>query len=635
MKVLDFGLAKALEPTGAMSPEFSQSPTITTPAMTQAGMILGTAAYMSPEQAKGRTVDKRSDVWAFGAVLYEMLTGKRAFGGEDISDTLANVLKVEPNWTALSSAVPSSVQQVIRACLQKNAKQRVHDIADVRLALEGAFETGVSQAVESVAVPQLAVWRRPVPVALAALLVGALVMWALMRPAPQPPAPVERFVVATPATAPFAPSAQQDLAISPDGTRVVYRASADGTTHLYVRPIDQLEGYSLFSSPLQITNPTVSPDGAWVVFGSQADATWKKVSILGGPPLTLFPNPGGVATGPRGASWGPDDTIIVANVGRGLFRGPAGGGETEVLTTPDAERGETGHYWPEVLPGGEAILFTVVHGAGAENMELAVLDLATLEQKILLPGGSHAQYAATGHLVYGADGTLRAVPFDLAQLDVTGDPVPMLEGVMTDPSGGVEFSLSANGSLLYAVGDAAGSASRSLVWVDRMGNEEALPIEPSAYIYPRLSPDGTRVALDDRTAENDVWVWDLAQETRTRLTVGEEGRAVSRVDAGWWPHRVQRSSRKHLRESREQHGSTHRGCDRARHGGQRSAQPVFLLTRWDGTGLPGPKQSGHRRQHWHDWVGGRGRARLALGRTVRRAERRALARWPVDGLSVE
>ena len=517
VKVLDFGLAKALEPAGAMSPGVSQAPTITTPAMTQAGMILGTAAYMSPEQAKGRTVDKRSDVWAFGAVLYEMLAGRRAFDADDVSETLAAVLMKEPDWAALPPTAPPAVTTVLQRCLHKNPKQRIRDIGDVSLALEGAFDTGVSQAAASVAVPQAVAWRRAMPWitgAIAGGLVIGLAVWVLMRPAPQP---VERFVVTTPGTDPFAASAtgRQDLAISPDGTRIVYRASADGTNHLFVRPVGQLEGYRLFSNVAPVSTPAISPDGAWVVFRTAADQTWKKVSILGGPPLTLFP-----VASPRGASWGPDDTIIFAHVGAGLFRGPAAGGDPETLTTLDAERGETGHAWPEVLPGGTAVLFTIDHGgAGIEGMELAVLDLGTMEQKVLLSGGSHARYAATGHLVYGANGTLRAVPFDLARLAVTGDPVPLLEGVMTAPNGAVQFSLSADGSLVYVAGDAGSqSPPRTLVWVDRQGREEPLPAPPRTYRYPRLSPDGTKVALDIQDQENDIWVWDVPRVTLTRLT---------------------------------------------------------------------------------------------------------------------
>ena len=451
--------------------------------------------------------DKRSDVWAFGAVLYEMLTGRRAFDAEDVAQTLARVLEREPDWMALPATTPPTVTAVLRRCLQKDRKQRARDIGDVSLALEGAFEMGALHGAEAAA-PQPAAWLRPAPVALLTAVVIGLAVWGVTRPTPQPAAPIERFVVTTPTAELNAQSQrQQSITISPDGTRIVYLTGAVGNNQLYVRPVGQLEGYSLFSAPTVIDHPTVSPDGAWVLFADAADDTWKKVSVLGGPPLTLFPNPGA----PRGVSFGPDDTIIFAQFGTGLFRGPAGGGEPTVLTTPDAERGEIGHSWPEVLPGGEAVLFTVVHGAGAENMELAVLDLATMEQQILLPGGTHAQYAATGHLVYGADDTLLAVPFDLDRLEVTGDPVPLLDGVtITQGSGAVEFRLSANGSLLYVTGDPS-AASRTLVWVDRQGREEPLAAPPRRYLYPRLSPDGTRVALDVRDQELDIWIWDLTR----------------------------------------------------------------------------------------------------------------------------
>ena len=511
VKVLDFGLAKALEPTSAMSPGMSQAPTITTPAMTQAGMILGTAAYMSPEQAKGRAVDKRSDVWAFGAVLYEMLTGKRAFAGGDVSEVLASVLAREPDWALLPDGMSPVLGTYVRRCLHKDPKQRVHDIADVRLALEGAFETGVPQTAEAAVVVQRAAWRRAVvpvtAVIISAIVTGAAV-WLAMRPAPPP---LVRMEVTTSGDATLRMNGNdRDFSVTPDGSRIVYR----GENRLLVRALDQLEPTALtgLGAP---RGPFVSPDGQWVGF-FDVDVL-KKVAITGGPQVTVTRWDGG----PRGATWGEDDTIIYASntLDTGLRRVSAAGGDPTVLTTPDAERGEVGHRWPQFLPGGEAVLFTVVHGGGAENMELAVLDLTTMEQKVLLSGGSHAQYAATGHLVYGADGTLRAVPFDLEQLELTGDPVPLLEGVMTVPSGAVEFSLSANGSLVYVVGDARRAVSRSLVWVDRQGREEPLVAPPRLYFYPRLSPDGTRVALDVRDQEQDIWIWNLARGgPLTRLT---------------------------------------------------------------------------------------------------------------------
>lgn len=345
----------------------------------------------------------------------------------------------------------------------------------------------------------------------AASFVG-VASWGLTQPTTQP---VARFVVTTPDT-PFFNGAvgAQNLAISPDGTRVVYRASAGGRTHLYVRRVDQLEGTSLYSTGQDIVNPVISPDGAWVVFATSMDVTWKKVSMLGGPAVTLFP----ARAATRGASWGPDDTIIFSEGQLGMFRVPGAGGKPTAVTTPDTKQGEVAHWWPEVLPGGEAVLFTIVKGLGVENMEIAVLDLTTGERRTLLAGGSRPRYAPTGHIIYGVNGTLMAVPFDPDRLQLTGNAVPVAEGVMTDgPSGAAEFALSADGSLVYVAGANPG-VRRSLMWVDRDGREEPLDVPPRAYTSPRISPDGTKVALNLRDEENDIWIWDFARETLTRLT---------------------------------------------------------------------------------------------------------------------
>ena len=248
----------------------------------------------------------------------------------------------------------------------------------------------------------------------------------------------------------------------------------------------------------------------------RAPAAWKKVSVLGGSPVTLFPLTGGA----RGASWGLDDTIIFAQgvAGTGLLRGPAAGGEPGVLTTPDAEQGETNHWWPEILPGGEAVLFTIVRGEGAGDMEIAVLDLATRARTVLVPGGSNPRYALTGHIIYGADGRLWAVPFDVDRLEVTGDPVPVLENVVTKPTGAVDFGVARDGSLVYVAGDFDRLPRRTLVWVDREGREEAISTPPRGYFYPRISPDGTQVALDVRDQGSEIWIWDFVREALTRLT---------------------------------------------------------------------------------------------------------------------
>ena len=345
VKVLDFGLAKALEPASALGASagqgLSQSPTITTPAMTMAGMILGTAAYMSPEQAKGRIVDRRSDVWAFGAVLYEMLTGKRAFGGEDISETLADVMRVEPAWETLPAELSPSLSTFLKRCLQKDPSQRLGDIHDMRLALEGAFETGVSQTAPVAAVAQSA-WRRALP-ATAALMVGGLVVWFAARPAPQPPTPITRFLIPLAAEETFSGAGRLIVALSPNGRDIAYTAN----NALVLRPLDQLQGLPIPGTE-GARNPFFSPDGQQV--GFYALGQLKRVSISGGAPFTLAE-----AANPDGASWGEDDSILYGQGFRGIWRVPGAGGNPEQVIPLEA--GELAHG-PQLLPGGEWVLFT-------------------------------------------------------------------------------------------------------------------------------------------------------------------------------------------------------------------------------------------------------------------------------------
>ena len=410
VKVLDFGLAKALDPVQEGDP--SNSPTLTA-AATQMGVIMGTAAYMSPEQAKGKPVDKRADVWAFGAVFYEMLTGKKPFVGDDVSDTLALVLKFEPEWDALPRGLSPVLATYLRRCLTKEPKQRVADMQDVRLAMEGAFETtGTVLADPAVAQP-LALWQRPIPIAvalLAAVLLTGLAVWGLVRPAVVP-ADLVRFRILPPETAPlFVDGFYPDLTISPDGTQVVYVGrNPDGSGRLlYVRPIDQLDGAPLRGSEGGI-GPVVSPDGAWVGFvDAQTGLRLQKVSIFGGPPVALTEALAQIV----GTTWGADDQIIFGTVGGGLYRVSGGGGDAEPLTTPDAGQDEDGHLWPSLIPDREAVVF-VIYGGGVgfplTTGQLAVLDLATGAVTRLGLAGFSPRYLATGHLVYAAeDGSVRA-----------------------------------------------------------------------------------------------------------------------------------------------------------------------------------------------------------------------------------
>jgi serine/threonine-protein kinase len=293
---------------------------------------------------------------------------------------------------------------------------------------------------------------------------------------------------------------------------VTFRA---GRSQLYVRALDQLE-----AQPLQVGNfPRglfMSPDGNWLGFFDEPNVL-RKVTVNGGPAVTIC----SVSGGPRGASWGPDNTIVFAtnDPATGLFRVSAAGGEADVLTKPDGQKGELDHYWPELLPGGEAVLFTILPTRGGiENAQIAVLDLQTGEQRVLVPGGSHPRYVPTGHIVYGVAGTLRAVAFDLGRLEVRSDPVPVLQRVVTKPSGAASFSVALDGSLVYLAGDYQSGTARTLMWVDRQGREEAIKAPPRSYASPRISPDGTRVAVDASDQEQDIWIWDLRRQTLTRFT---------------------------------------------------------------------------------------------------------------------
>ncbi len=518
VKVLDFGLAKALDPSPTGDP--SESPTLTA-AATRMGVIMGTAAYMSPEQAKGKVVDKRADVWAFGVVLYEMLTGRRVFEGGDISEVLAGVIKTEPNWDALPADMTPALRTYLRRCLQKEPKQRVRDIGDVRLAMEGAFETAVPQPAEARVAPPLQVWQRPAPLALgglALIVVSSLAVWTLTRP-DVIPADLIRFAIVPPDTAPlgfggFSP----DLAMSPDGSQVVYKGPnpSNSGPQLNLRPIDQLVGAPLRGGEGG-TGPFVSPDGEWVGFSTRN--ILQKVSIFGGPPVTLTESPNPIL----GASWGADDQIIFGTGGAGLFRVSGGGGEPEALTTLDTEQAENAHLWPFIIPGREAVVFVISTGVPVlTNAQLAVLDLDTREVTRLGLTGVSPHYVSTGHLVYAAeDGSVRAVPFDATALEVTGNPVPLVEGVMVKGSGAANFSISANGRLVYALGEVrgAGPPVRTMVWVDREGLETALPLPGRLYRDPRLSPDGRRVAVTVQDEGRwDLWVFDVQSAAALRLT---------------------------------------------------------------------------------------------------------------------
>jgi serine/threonine-protein kinase len=515
VKVLDFGLAKAVENSPGRSGSVSMSPTLTTPAVTGIGTIMGTAAYMAPEQARGRVVDKRADIWSYGCVLYEMLTGRRAFDGSDVTDVLASVIKTDPEWDALPAGLPAPVRTVIKHCLKKDPAQRFRDIGDVRLALSGAFHTA---AEAPAAVPVAARRRSPRAAVLAgtgALAIAALaatLTWLLARPAPPQ---VDRLAILHPGPAMLFGGTGSDVVVTPDGRRVAYTAGDQGDPRLFLRALDQLAPTPLAPTVANPASIFGSPDGQWIGFGDQVDFTIKKVAVTGGPPLPIAKMT--ASSGMQGATWTPDGAVIFGTNSTGLMR-VTPGGMAELLTKTDREKGEVAHRYPHMLPGGGALLFTIsTSDSQADSMQIALLDLQSREQRVLVRGGGFPVYAASGHIVYGNNGTLRAVPFDLKRREVRGNPVAVIEGAVTKPSGAASFAISADGTLAYVAG-ATQAARRSLVWADRQGGEERVDVPPRSYAYARLSPDGTRIALDIRDDQNDVWTWDLARATLTRLT---------------------------------------------------------------------------------------------------------------------
>jgi len=506
VKILDFGLAKAFEEETPVT-DISQSPTLTEE-MTRAGVILGTAAYMSPEQAKGEAVDKRADVFAFGCVLYELLTGKRTFDGKTITETLGAIIHKEPEWEALPATTPWRIQELLRRCLTKDAHDRLRDIANVRIEVKLALSepTAVSPTgVVSTAQPPL--WRRAIPWTVA-LLMGVIAISIAFWSSSSPTLPSLRKLVITPSsTTPLGNRRFTDLAISPDGSHVVYFAGVGMRGQLYVRAMDDLTAAPLPGTEGVDRDFFFSSDGEWVAFvvGNKL----KKVSLAGGAPITLCD----VRTF-EGGSWGSENTIVFAgNLGpvTGLYRVSANGGQPESLAMPDIQNEYIEYQQPEFLPGSKAVLFAVVRRA-QDNYQIAVLSLDTGEQKTLLENGRQPHYLPTGHLVYELTqtGTLMAVPFDLERLELSGEPVPVFEGVRSAPGEGTaDYSISDDGTVVYVSGGSAGQEN-VLVWVDRNGATQQVTEMQRDYGEPRFSPDGRRLALTIGPAGNlDVWIYDI------------------------------------------------------------------------------------------------------------------------------
>ncbi len=521
VKVLDFGLAKALAGDGAAS-DVSHSPTMTAIG-SHPGGVIGTAPYMSPEQAKGMGVDKRTDIWAFGCVLYEMLSARRAFGGETVADVVAALMTRDPDWTALRPGTPARVRELLRRCLRKDPRERVRDIGDARIEIEEALRqpTADSGPTEQLAAGQKRAWRVVVAAAAGVVLGAVGALWiGPPRSAAIPAGPATgvatRTVIELPASAPLAlgsrvPALGFDntvLALSPDGTRLAYVGQPGAGTLLYLRAMDSLEVKPVPGTE-GATLPFFSPDGRWL--GFLTDDKVKKVSLDGGQPITLCD-----ATAPVRASWARDDTILFEGGGR-LSRVPASGGVPREVVTSS----ETWRKFDQALPGGEWALFTDwSHGIGGDYADVVLVSLATRETKRLVSAGYDARYVAPGYLLFGRSGNLLAVPFDLGKKEVSGEPVLVASGVsMESFFGNVQAAVSDNGLLVHVPG--SDRALGRLAWVDRRGATEFLQVPPGLYGVVDLAPNGERVAVHVADVKDYVWIYDIKRQDGRRLTGAE------------------------------------------------------------------------------------------------------------------
>jgi len=533
VKILDFGLAKALEPPtektgGVDARNWSISPTITSPAqMTSAGVILGTAAYMSPEQAKGRPVDKRADVWGFGAVLFEMLTGHRCFHGDDTSETFAAILRATPDWNLLPLGTPPAIRRLLRRCLEKDARSRLSDMAMVRMELREAESEPAEQMVRStVAVPspQRPRVRAAAPYALAIVstIVTIAVAWQVRQPTASPQ--VVRFSIELPDRMNLSAPTQKQIAISPDGRRLAYIANQ----RLYLRALDQVAatpvaGTEAGGPPAFARAPFFSPDGSWIAFWQ--DHQLRKAAIGGGAAVTICD----AFDTPLGASWGPDDEILFGSAA-GILRVKASGGKAEpLIPVKDGERASS----PQALPGGDWVLF-VLHPANAasDQGQIAAQSRATGRRQVLVQGAKDVRYVPPGYIVYGRGNALIAQAFDPRRLALAGEAVPVFDDVaVTSINAAMQAAVSSTGTVVYVpTSSIAATSTSALVQVSRDGSRTPLAEMAGTLWFPRYSPEGSRVAFGlssgalDVNDDSDLWVLDLARNARTRVTFSGNNR---------------------------------------------------------------------------------------------------------------
>lgn len=511
VKVLDFGLAKGLD--GKSGAGEADAATATNAGnLTQPGLIMGTVAYMSPEQASGKAVDGRTDIWALGCVMFEMVTGRRAFGGDSTQEILIQVLDREPDWSALPADTPENMRRLLRRCLVKDPRRRLHHAGDARLELEEALAGGVSGSIPAPIAPD----RRAARLALVGIAAGLVLgvagagVWLWQRSPTAVASQIVRFAIDLPAASPVRPGYGVDLTFSRDSKTLLYPVDAV----IHARRLDEADGKPL-AAAAGLRNPIYSPDSKWLLMPDYVKRALVKVPLSGGAPVPIAP----VDMFFRG-HWATDGSMYVTNrlIG-GIIRVQAGGG-TEPVTQIDESKQERSHRYAALLPGEKALIFTVASANedSYDDARIDVIDLATKKRKTLVHGGTYARYSPSGHVVFARDGSLYAVAFDERTLDVSGTPLKVLDGVlMSANTGTAYFDISPNGDLAYAVGPAE-NGERTFHWVDRRGRSTPLPLAPRSYLNPRLSPDGKLLAVEVEGPNHDFYTYDFDREVMSKIT---------------------------------------------------------------------------------------------------------------------
>ncbi len=511
VKVLDFGLAKA---------EGDGDATATATLVTAAGAVLGTAPYMSPEQARGATVDRRTDIWAFGCVLCEMLTGRLVFDGSSRSDIVVGILQNEPDWAMLPAETPDAVRRLLRRCLEKDLRRRYRDIGDVRLELDDMAAPGPpgDPGRSQTAAPAISArsrWRQSATLVAAGVLVGALAVLPWRSGSPLTRSNEVKFSVTLPEDERLATTELGALTMAPDGRAIVYVGGRGNTTHLLVRSLDSGTARPL-PGTFGAVSPFFSPDGEWV--GFFADGKLKKVPASGGAAVAICDAADGL-----GGSWSGKGTIVfAAATGGGLQRVSESGGTPARATELDVSRGEFSHRWPEFLPDGQTVLYTVGTVGEWSEADIVAQSLDGGERTTVVKGGTNPRYLPSGHLAYAHDGAIWIVPFDAGRRSISGTPVRALEGVTTSVDGAAQFAVSRDGASVYL--PSVPWSARRLVVVDG-ASQTPLAAPPHAFVTPRVSPDGQRVLLGVADSAEHVWSYDLSAGTLTQLTFEAANRA--------------------------------------------------------------------------------------------------------------